>query len=152
MFFSTKRKMNYIEYYKNLPSSIVYIDDTEYRNAIRKVFYFDPKKMYTYNGKVTNFEQLDSVTKDELNLDSDMIKTSMDALYNATKHESLFQELYLSAAGRMFSTEQEIGHAVLCSYDTFSLYHSCVWHYLHGGVASLLILHHYTELNAYLKN
>lgn len=152
MFFYKKSKMDYIEYFKSLPSSIVYTDDKDYRNAIRKVFRFEPNKKYTYDGKLQNYDDLDEISKDELLMDSESITTSMDALYNATKNENVFQDLYLKAAGRMFSTDPSIGHAVMCSYDTFYLYHSCVWYYLHGGIASLLTIHEFEQLQQYFQN
>jgi hypothetical protein len=48
------------------------------------------------------------------------------------KTKFVFKDLYLSAAGRMFSTDLRIGQAVVCSYDTFHLYYSCIWALYHN--------------------
>lgn len=153
MFFFKKKvytmEQDYIEYFKALPSVILYTDDHEYRNAIRKTFRFDPKEKYNYNGIIQDFESLDDITKDEVFLDSKSITTSMDCLYEHTIIEPHFQELYEKSAGRMFSTDPQIGQAVLCAYDTFMLYYSAVWHFLHGGVSALLNCPEYKKLVSY---
>lgn len=139
----------YIEYFKGLPSVILYTDDHEYRNAIRTAFRFDPKEKYNYNGIIQDFDSLDDITKDEVFLDSKSITSSMDSLYNHTSIEPHLQDLYLRAAGRMFSTDLQIGQAVLCAYDTFDLYYSAVWHFLHGGTSALLTCPEYKKLISY---
>ena len=114
--------MDFLEYFKNLPSVIVYATNREYRDRIRKVFRFDPKETYSYEGKRVNFEDLDEESKDELMFDSTSMSSSMDILFHATENDPFFQDLYRHAAGRMFSESPEIGQAVVWSYDTFHLY------------------------------
>ena len=87
--------------------------------------------------------------KDEVFLDSKSITTSMDCIYEHTSIDPHFQELYVKSAGRMFSTDPQIGQAVLCAYDTFMLYYSAVWHFLHGGVSALLNCPEYKKLVSY---
>jgi hypothetical protein len=65
-----------------------------------------------------------------MDLDMDALETGMDKLFLATCEDPIFRTLYEYAAGRMFSTDLKIGQAVLCSYDTFPWYFSCVWHHL----------------------
>ncbi len=144
-------KSSYLDYFSHLPSYIVYSNDTEYRECVRKVFQFNPLEKYNYNGKLCHFNDLDPVTQDELMYDSKTVETHMDELFDLTKDCVHFRELYLYAAGRMFSTEHKIGQAVLCSYDTFHYYYSCIWYYLHGGSSSLLSCKEYQQLKSYYQ-
>jgi hypothetical protein len=50
----------------------------------------------------------------------------MDDLFLLTKGNAWFQKLYDSAAEKMFSTNREIGQAVLFSYDYLPLFHKCL--------------------------
>ena len=54
------------------------------------------------------------------------MSAAMDEIYEKTKHLEQFQSLYISAAALMFSTDPNIGLAVLFSYDYFSLFHTCI--------------------------
>lgn len=132
--------MDFLEYFKGLPSIIVYASNREYRDHIRKVFRFDPKEKYTYNGTLVKFEDMDEESRDEVMFDSKSMSKSLDELFKATANDEFFQELYRHAAGRMFSESLEIGQAVVCSYDTFHMYYSCVWYYLHGDKPSVLLM------------
>ena len=123
----------------------------EYRNCIRLVFRFDPTEKFTYDGKLQSFDSLDEQTQDELLFDSKRVHASMDTLYEITTTSSFFRELYLNAAGRMFSTDPKIGQAVVCAYDTFDLYHACVWYYLFGGYTSLTSCAEYSKLKTYFN-
>lgn len=141
--------MDFLDHFKNLPSVIVYTSNREYRDHMRKVFRFDPKEKYNYHGTLVNFEDLDEESKDELMFDSSSMSTSLDVLFKATEKDIFFQELYRHAAGRMFSESLDIGQAVVCSYDTFNLYYSCVWYYLHGGISSLSAIEEFQKLKDY---
>ena len=143
--------MEFLEYFQSLPSVIVYTSNREYRDHIRKAFRFDMKEKYTYNGKLTKFEDLDEESRDELMFDSKSLSKSMDMLFKATKNDIFFQELYGHAAARMFSESLEIGQAVVCSYDTFHLYYSCVWYYLQGGISSLTAIQENKKLKEYFE-
>jgi hypothetical protein len=147
-FFRKKNNMSYIEYYKSLPSLLFYSDDVEYRKILRKVFQCDPNARYSYDGKAKPLESLDSISQDELTFDGDKISKAMDKIYEATSTCFHFQDLYKNAAATMFSTSPEIGHAVLCSYDYFNKFHTCVWHYLNGGEYSLCSCLQFQELVA----
>lgn len=141
--------MDYLEYFKSLPSVIVYTNNREYREHIRKAFRFDPNEKFTYHGTITKFEDMDEESRDELMFDSKSMSKSMDVLCKATENDPFFQDLYRHAAGRMFSESLEIGQAVACSYDTFHLYYSCVWYYLQGGVSSLSAIEEFTKIKEY---
>ena len=92
----------------------MYDNDNEYRNVIRNVFNFDRNTFYDYHGKIKNLNEVDPISKDELLYDSEAVTHSMNFIYNATKNNGEFSEMYLKAAAQMFSTDPQIGQAVLC--------------------------------------
>lgn len=141
--------MDFKNYIISLPSFIHYKSDEEYRGCVRHIFRFDLNETYSYEGKLTNFSQLDVKTQDELLFDNKALTESMDRLYEDTIKEPFFQDLYLHAAGQMFSTDPKIGQAVLCSYDTLHMYYACVWFFYVGGVSALLSCAEYKKLNHY---
>ena len=126
----------FFDYVRSLNPHISYDSDQEYRQHLRRVFRFSPEKRTYYANlepsdiKEMNFEEIDPQSKDEMELDMDALEEGMDKLFLATCDDPIFRTLYEYAAGRMFSTDPKIGQAVLCSYDTFAWYFSCVWHHL----------------------
>ena len=127
----------FFEYFRSLNPTISYHSDPEYRQHLRRIFRFSPeKRTYYANVKSSdlalNFEDLDidPQSKDEMELDMDALEEGMDMIFLATREDPIFRTLYEYAAGRMFSTDPKIGQAVLCSYDTFAWYFSCVWQHL----------------------
>lgn len=152
LFKKPKPEMSFLDKYKQLPSAMIYSDNIEYRNSIRKVFQFDLNEKYSYDGKVNNYDELDEISRDELLFDNKSMVNGMNELFYATKKNSIFQDLYKSAAARMFSESMEIGQAVLCSYDTFSWYHTCVWFYLNSGITEVISCAEYNNLQKYFEN
>ena len=135
----------------SLPSSIHYTTNADYRGHIRRIFRFDPTEKFTYNGKMTAFAELDAKTQDELLFDNKKLSACMDVIFEDTISEPYFQDMYLHAAGQMFSTDAKIGQAVLCSYDTFHLYYACVWYFYVGGVSGLLMCAEHQKLKSYFN-
>jgi len=128
----------FFDYFRSLSPQISYHSNPEYRQHLRRVFRFSPeKRTYYANLKSSDidFEEmdLDPISKDEMELDMDALEEGMDMIFLATCDDPIFRTLYEYAAGRMFSTDPKIGQAVLCSYDTFPWYFSCVWHHLMNG-------------------
>ena len=124
--------MSIIDHILILSSTVHYSSNLEYRECIRKIFEFQPNQLSYYadlSKTEMDCEQIDAESKDEMDFDSIQMEKGMKEIFDKTKENQLFQKLYLSAAGRMFSIEMEIGQAVLCSYDTFHLYYSCIWHF-----------------------
>ena len=122
-------------FWKTQPSTISYHSNKEYREWIRILFHFSPNTYSNFADiSVSEIDimdtEMDEETKDELEFDMDKMNEVMEILFLATKEHSFFRELYLHAAGRMFSTDPSIGQAVVCSYDTFSWYYTCVRHFL----------------------
>ena len=135
----------------SLPSCVNYSTSKDYRAHIRHVFQFDPTEKFTYNGKLTEFSQLDPRTQDELLFDNKRLSASMDVLFEDTMKEPYFHDLYVLAAGQMLSTDPKIGQAVLCSYDTFHLYFACVWYFYAGGISGLLMCSEHQKLKSYFN-
>ena len=103
----------------NFHKDVYYTNNTEYRQCLRELF----------NMKCSqnpDLEGIDEETKDELFYDEDTMSLIMDEIYNATKNNELFNELYDLAAARMFSTDRTIGQAVLLSYDYLCFFHNCL--------------------------
>jgi len=129
--------MEYITYYKSLPSFLTYATNLEYRQTIRTVFRFDPA-VYSSYGDEPNYESAfidDEESRDELMFDMDAVNVHMKILFDLTKDDALFVALYTKAAALFLSEDINIGQAVLCGYDFFRLFHSVMWHYLtHGNV------------------
>jgi hypothetical protein len=78
----------------------------------------------------SSLEGLDEETQDELLYDEKTMSIIMDEIYDATKNNDLFNELYDLAAARMFSTDRTIGQAVLLSYDYLCFFHNCLASFL----------------------
>ena len=114
-----------------LPKTIQYSNNKEYRQRFREIFDISESARTCYADISFNsdldLEDEDDETKDELNYDTSMMENGMEEWFLKTNTESNFKDLYLSAAGRMFSTDLRIGQAVICSYDTFHLYYACIW-------------------------
>jgi hypothetical protein len=120
-----------------LPPTIQYSNNKEYRQRFREIFDISESARTCYADISFNSledDDLEEETKDELNYDTSMMEKGMEEWFLKTNVEAnlLFKDLYLSAAGRMFSTDLRIGQAVACSYDTFHLYYACIWALYHN--------------------
>ena len=127
-------KESFFSHIQSLPSHLSYHSNREYREVIRKVFQFQPEKRFYYAGleqsDIISELDLDTESKDEMELDMDSFEKGMELLFLATHSHPFFQLLYEYAAARMFSTDPRIGQAIICSYDTFSWYFTCIWYYI----------------------
>jgi len=117
----------YINNY-NLNKDVYYTNNTEYRQCLRELFYMNCISSHD----LIDLNDIDEETKDELLYDEQKTSIVMDELYNATKHNELFNELYDLAAATMFSTDRTIGQAVLLSYDYLCYFHNCLASFLKG--------------------
>ena len=123
---------------KVLPQTIQYSDNKEYRQRFREIFDISESARTCYadisfNSDLDLEDDLDLETKDELNYDTSLMEKGMEEWFLKTESNPVFKDLYLSAAGRMFSTDLRIGQAVICSYDTFHLYYACIWWVLYNN-------------------
>lgn len=110
----------------NINKDVYYTNNKEYRQCMRELF----------NMKCVinpDMEGMDEVTIDELTYDEKTMSIIMDEIYNATKNNDIFNELYDLAAATMFSTDRTIGQAVLLSYDYLCFFHNCLGSFLKGN-------------------
>jgi hypothetical protein len=110
----------------NINKDVYYTNNKEYRQCMRELF----------NMKCVinpDMEGMDEVTIDELTYDEKTMSVIMDEIYNATKNNDIFNELYDLAAATMFSTDRTIGQAVLLSYDYLCFFHNCLGSFLKGN-------------------
>ncbi len=105
----------------------MYSNDEEYRQCLRVVMQMDPTKMYETEDIFVdrNDPAVSAETIDEYTLDMDAMKTFLDGVYAQTHAHEAFKRLYEAAAALMFSTNPEIGLAVLMSYDYMAWFVSC---------------------------
>jgi len=139
-----------------LPQTIQYSDNKEYRQRFREIFDISESARTCYADIKISEEDLEDEneeTKDELNYDTSMMEKGMEEWFLKTNPESnpLFKNLYLSAAGRMFSTDLRIGQAVICSYDTFHLYYTCIWFMYNHNTYNIESLPEYLALKKWFS-
>jgi len=101
-------------------SKIQYSNNSEYRQSLRTFCDMscnDPSIIY---------EDIDDESKDELLYDPDSMENKMEEIYEKTRYDPLWINLYEKAAAKFFSTNNEIGLVVLFSYDYFSAFYACL--------------------------
>ena len=103
----------------NFNDEIHYTNNFTYRNTIRQLF----TMICSPNPEL---DHMDEESRDELTYNEEDISISLSQLYEYTKDNELFQQLYDLAAARMFSTDREIGQCVLFSYDYLMFFHYCL--------------------------
>ena len=111
----------------NTEYDVKYSDNFQYRLCLRNVFQMNIEKNMP---KFEDMEDLDEETMDELLYDANAMDIGMTYILEKTKNQSEFHELYEIGAARMFSTNTDIGLAVLLSYDYFELFHLCFHDFL----------------------
>jgi len=98
-----------------------YNNNTEYRQCLRNFFHMN-SETYQKNIQV----DWDAETIDEMSYDDEAASKILDQIYESTKHNILFDKIYLSAAAKMMSLDPEIGLAVCMSYDYFKGFCECL--------------------------
>jgi hypothetical protein len=101
--------------------TISYTNDEEYRKIIRRVFQM---KSDSYPDIVHS--DIDAVSRDELEYDETSAYSAMEYIFDKTRRVPPFIAIYEQAASFMFSTDINIGMAVLFSYDYLLLFHNCL--------------------------
>jgi hypothetical protein len=130
------------------PSVITYNNNTEYRNWIRRIFHFtkDAKVYYANLTEKDMSNEIDEESRDEMEFDYDSMQVGLDILFENTIEEIIFEELYQLAAASMMSIDVKIGQAILCSYDHFYLYYTCLWYFFMDKTKKIESLNEYQEL------
>ena len=101
--------------------TLSYTNDEEYRKSIRNLFQM---KSDSYPDIVHS--DIDAVSRDELEYDENSAYSAMDYVFDNTRNVPPFIAIYEQAASFMFSTDINIGMAVLFSYDYLLLFHNCL--------------------------
>lgn len=113
--------------YNITEKNVYYTNDFEYRAWLRRLLCMVPPNDGTSTNDIENDDDdLDEITRDELNYDEKAAEHSLNYVYDRTHNHPLFQELYSLAAGVMFSLDKNIGLSVLFSYDYMALFHQCL--------------------------
>ncbi len=108
----------------NINIDVAYKDNETYRKCLRQVVNMDISNLNIPWDQMD--DDLDEETKDELLFDNYAMSSTMDYVYDKTKENEFFKEIYLLGASKMFSTDPNIGLAILFSYDFFDLFHLCL--------------------------
>lgn len=103
---------------------VEYSNDLEYRACLRRLF------SMTSLPDNDNFDDIDEISRDEMDFDSDSTSKFIDGIFKITKDNIHFDELFCLAAGVMMSVSPDIGIVVLFSFDTLHVFHLCLSHYL----------------------
>jgi hypothetical protein len=114
----------------------------------------DPTKMYeTEDIYVDRTDpNVSEETIDEYTLDMDAMKKYLDAVYANTKDREEFKTLYEYAAALMFSTNPEIGLAVLMSYDYLAWFFICYRNFMQNPDTFNDTEEYYCKLIARISN
>ena len=107
----------------NINVKVEYNDNKSYRECLRKIANMDISNL---NIPFDQMEDLDEETKDELLFDENAMNKTMDFVFEKTINNDCFKELYLLGSSKMFSLDENIGLAVLFSYDYLELFHLCL--------------------------
>jgi len=106
--------------------SIQYSNDIEYQELFRFIFY----NARTQIDKTTVHDNQED-NDDELFYDEKIVNHAIDELYQLTKRNVLFQNLYKKAAAKVMSMNKTIGQCILFSYDYFREFHPCICRFLY---------------------
>jgi hypothetical protein len=142
-----------MDLFSNFPSSISYNNNTEYRDWIRRIFRFN-KNAKTYYAELTEKEmeiEIDEESRDEMEFDLDNMQIGLDFLFDTTISSPIFEELYILSAATMFSTDFKIGQSVLCSYDFFYLYYTCLWYFFMDTSRKIETIAEYQKLRSMFR-
>ena len=142
-----------MDLFSNFPSSISYKNNKEYRDWIRRIFRFN-KDVKSYYADLTEKEmanEIDAESRDEMEFDMNRIEIVLDFILNNTIQSLIFDELYILASATMFSTDVKIGQTVLCSYDFFYLYYTCLWHFFTDSSRKTETIPEYQQLRSMFR-
>ena len=112
--------------------NVHYNNDFEYRKWLRRLFCMKMPDL-DENEVDENLDQDDIISRDEADFDEKSATNALDFVFNNTKDNIYFQELYSLAASKMLSLDQNIGLSVLYSYDYMALFHYCVCCYIENN-------------------
>jgi len=142
-----------MDLFVNLPSTISYQSNKEYRDWIRILFQFskENRSYYADLKREDILENIDEESKDEMEFDIQKMEKGLNILFKNTIDTLLFEEIYLLSAATMISTDMKTGQTILFSYDYFHLFYSCLWYYFHDKNKKIELMPEYIKLCLLLK-
>lgn len=99
--------------------SIIYTSNKEYRQILRNFCHM------SCNDISSQYDDIDDESLDELMYDNKAMNQKMDEIYQKTRDDPLWINVYELAAAKFFSTDNEIGLTVLFSYHYFQSFYDC---------------------------
>ena len=114
----------------NTNAIVEYSTDEEYRESIKMAFN-------------TNLSDEDFL------FDNTIIKNELDDIYEKTKDNNLFKNIYKNAAYIFFSTDEDIGLAVMFSFSHFKLFHLLLCDFLRDNTIDNTNEHYINILNSF---
>ena len=126
-----------------------YTNNAEYRQCLRNFFQMNTNN---YPDTIEKIPDLDDETRDEISYDEIAACAKMDYILAVTKDITYFNNLYDLAAAQMFSTDREIGLAVLLSYDYFYLFYECFADFLQNKLTFNITSQTYIAIHSKFNN
>jgi hypothetical protein len=109
---------------------IIYDNNKGYRQCLRELFEMNQVNYQEKINAIKSREELDEETEDEISYDDNAAVKFMDEIYDKTKDNALFKNVYKIAASKFLSEDESIGLVVLFSYDFMSSFIACLVDYL----------------------
>jgi hypothetical protein len=95
----------------------MYTTTAEYRQIFRSYFKMDVADL---EQEYSELKESDPESYDELLYDDKAMDVGLTLIYESTKHDKRFIDLYVLAAGRFISEDHNTGLCVLLTYDYFA--------------------------------
>lgn len=95
----------------------MYSNNQQYRAALRSYFKMDVSNLET---TYADLKETDPESYDELLYDDNAINNGLSQIYERTKNDKRFIDLYVLAAGRFITENHDTGLCVLLTYDYFA--------------------------------
>jgi hypothetical protein len=109
---------------------IIYDNNKGYRQCLRELFEMNQATYQEKINAIKSREELDEETEYEVSYDDSAAEKTMDEIYEKTKDNVLFKNIYKIAAAKFLSEDESIGLVVLFSYDFMSSFIACLVDYL----------------------
>jgi len=104
--------------FDKIPEYLGKSENKSYRQSLRDFFFMQTPDNLS--------SDMDDESLDEVLYDTIAVKCGLEYIYDQTKDDPQFSVLYKLSAGQMLSENEEIGLAVLFSYDFFQLFFYCL--------------------------
>jgi hypothetical protein len=131
-----------------LDMQINYGNNEQYRIQFRELC----NMQSTFDPSLNDLE-LDEETLDEQDFDMAAASKTMDYIWGLTKYNPLFKAIYRMAAAIMISENEEIGLAIMISYDYLDVFHACFCEFMRNpanfdekNATYLAVLERFTKL------